>query len=290
MANKRLTIQIDFDGPSPLIPKSTGVIFDRRTSLTNIAKLIRGIDKGAQFRRALPSTIVVQESTVQATGTATPAAVVLNDTLTIGGTALTAKQLRASGTATAATVLAGTTITVNGQVFTGVAGAAVLGEATFSVDTSNTAVAASIAAQVNAYGGAKVKGVVEAKSAAAVVIIYSVMRGTVGNGYTLASSDGTTLAVSGATLANGAATANNQFDFIGTNTETAADIVRAIGASTSAAIKAVSATSASNVVTITSKAPGVAGNAVTLVGGARITASAATLTGGSAGAPIQWQF
>lgn len=300
MANRRICIQLDFNGPNPLIINSNGT-FDKRTSLVNLARLIRGIDQGAQFRGASnptrpsgPPSVIVQQSVVNATGTVTAAAVAAADTVSAAGTAMTATQLRASGTATAATVLAGTTLTINGVVFTGVAGAVVLGEATFSVDTSDTAVATSIAAQVNAYASSgKIAGVIKAKSAAAVVTLYAAAIGTAGNGYTLASSDGTTLAVSAATLANGAAAANNQFDYIGTNTETAADLVRAIGVSTSAAWKALTATSALGVVTVRSKAPGVAGNAVLWVSsnGTRLAVSGSgTLTSGSAGAPTQWTF
>lgn len=292
MANKRICVQIDFNGPNPLVIRSNGT-FDKRLSLLNLAKLLRGVDNGSQFRRPPGTTsVVVQDTLVQASGTITPAAVLAADTFSIGGQALTATQGRASGTVTAATVIAGNTFTINGQVFTAVNGAVVLGEATFDCSGTDAACATSIAAQVNAYGGAKVSGVIKAKAAAAVVTLYATQIGTFGNAFTLTSS-GATLAVSGATLANGAALANNQFDFIGTNAETGTDMARAVNASTTAAVKQVAATvSAAGVVTVTSKTPGVAGNAIALASsnGARLAVSAATLTAGAAGAPTQWTF
>jgi hypothetical protein len=289
MANKRLCIQLDFQGPSPLIIKSNGT-FDKRTSLLNLARLIRGINMGAVIRPTRASALVVQSSIVQATGTLTPAAVAVNDTATIGGTALTAKQLRASGTATMASVLAADTVTVNGSVFTAVTGAAGANQFDRTPGTDTTT-ATNLAAAVNNSVDPKIKGVIKAKSAAAVVTFYFLQRGTVGNATTLASSNGGRLAVSGATFAGGAATAANQFDQVGSDAETGADLARAGNASVSANIAQCTYTAASNgVVTVTSKQPGLAGNTITLVGGARITASAATLTGGSAGAPTQWSF
>lgn len=302
MANKRICVQIDFNGPSPFIINSNGT-FDKRTSLINLSRLIRGINHGSQARGGVnpvapngPPAVVVQSSIVQASATATPASVILNDTLSIAGTALTAKQGRATATATAATVLEATTLTLNGTVFTAVNGAVVLGEATFDCSGSNTACATSLAAQVNAYGGSGVSGVIGARSAAAVVTFYAKAQGVAGNGYTLTSSDGSTLAVTGSGfLANGAALTNNQFDFAGTDITTGADIVRCIGASTTTAIKSVTAQYATStgVVTVTAKAPGVAGNAVTFTSsnGSRLAVTGSGfLASGSAGAPTLWTF
>lgn len=293
MANRRICIQIDFDGPNPLIINSNGTS-DKRTSMLNLARLLRGTDTGAQFRQPKkPTTVVVQASLVQASATATPASVQSGDTLSIGGTALTATQGRASGTVTAAAVNVGDTVTVNGVVFTAVAGAP--GTNQFDQSGTNTQTATSLAAAINACTDPKVQDLIGAKSAAAIVTVYSKQIGTYGNGYTLASSNNTRLAVSGATLANGAALANNQFDFVGTDVETGTDLARAINASTSANIKQTSATVApsTGVVTVTAKTPGVAGNAITFTssnGGRLAVTGSGFLAGGSAGAPTQWQF
>jgi hypothetical protein len=291
MANKRICVQIDFDGPSPLIINSNGT-YDKRTSLVNLSRLLRGIDQGAQFRPLVPSTVVVQSSLVQASATATCAAVAVNDTLSIGGTALTAKQGRANGTLTFASAIAGNTVVINGVTFTGASGAVTPGQATFSIDTSDTAAAASLAAQVAAYADPRLVGVIGITSAAAVATVYAKSIGTVGNAITLATTGGT-ITRSAATLTNGAALTNNQFDCIGSNTETATDIVRAAQASTSAAIKQANYSSASAVVTVTAKAPGVAGNAVTFTSsnGTRLAVTGSGfLASGSAGAPTQWKF
>src|SRR5258708_2110980 len=117
MANQSINIQVSFQGPSPMITRANGSV-DWRTSLINLKRLFAGIDKGSQYRNpntARPPVVPVQQPVVQAPAPAPPAAVALNDTLSIGGPALPAKQGRATGPATAATVLAGTTITVNGQ-------------------------------------------------------------------------------------------------------------------------------------------------------------------------------
>jgi hypothetical protein len=118
-----------------------------------------------------------------------------------------------------------------GHRFVGKAGAATLGVAHFSIDTSNNATATDIAAQVNAY--APFSGKLRALAAAAVVhfmpvngetftlvgtatklaesggnsvTIYAAERGALGNHITIASSNGTRLPVSGsqARLARGA--------------------------------------------------------------------------------------
>ncbi len=293
MANKRISVQIDFNGPSPFIIKSNGT-FDKRTSLINLARLIRGVDHGSQFRPLGPTTVVVQQNLVQASATATPASVAAADTLSIGGTALTATQLRASGTLTFATAIAGDTVVINGVTFTAVNGAVVLGEATFDIRTSDTLAAASLAAQVAAYADSRLTGVIGIRSAAAVATVYAKALGTAGNAITLATTGGT-ITRSAATLANGAAPTNNQFDPTGTNVETGAEIVRAIRASTSTAIKAVTATASATtgVVTVTAKAPGVSGNAVTFTSsnGTRLAVTGSGfLASGSAGAPTEWKF
>jgi len=293
MANRRICIQIDFQGPNPLRINSNGSS-DKRTSLLNLARLLRGADTGAQFRKAtVPTTVVVQASVVQASATATCAGVQAADTVSIGGTALTATQLRASDTVTFASATAADTITVNGVVFTAVNGAVTPGQATFDVSGTDTQDAASFVSQLAAYRDPRIDGLIEAKSSAAVATVYAKNIGTAGNNLTLASSTGVRLAVATANLANGANPANNQFDYIGTNNETAADLARAINASTSANIKQTTASAASAVVTVTAKPPGVAGNAITFTSsnGARLAVTGSGfLASGSAGAPTQWTF
>lgn len=295
MTDKYIGLQFKFPSgvPNPIISSAANDGTRKRTILS-IVKLLWGAVHGATLFKAGGSIIMVQDTLVAASATATPASVVNGNTITIAGTALTATQRRATGTVTAATVLAGDTVTVNGTVFTGTAGAVVLGEATFSVDTGNTQTAASLAAQINGYGGAGVAGIVKARSASAVVTLYAVTQGTAGNAITLASSDGSTLAVSGAILANGAALSNNTFDFAGTDITTGQALAAAINASTTAAVKRVTATASSStgVVTITAKVAGPAGNAITLtsVGGTITVTGSGFLAAGSAGEPVQWSL
>lgn len=287
MANYIIDVQMSL--PSAVAtPIVTG---NRRLTFLNLARLLWGSIAGKISGLSGASAYLqVQPTLVAATGTITAATVVNGNTASIGGTALTATKRRASGTVTCATAIAGNTITVNGQVFTGVAGAVVLGEATFSIDTGNNQTAASIVAQVNAYGGAKVAGIVSAKASAAVVTLYADEQGTSGNAITLASS-GATLAVSGALFTGGTAIANNTFDFTGTNDETAAALAAAINASTTAAVQQVTATSSAAVVTVRSKVAGLAGNTIALASsGATLAVSAATLTSGSAGAVTRFSL
>lgn len=292
MANKRICVQIDFNGPNPIITRSSFAV-DRRLTLRNIWKLLMGVDKGSQFRRPPgTTTVVVQDTLVQASATATAAAVQAADTVSIGGQALTATQRRATGTLTAASAIAGDTFVINGQTFTGVSGAATLGDATFSIDTGDNETAASIVAQVNAYAGAKVSGVLGARAAAAVVTIYSVMQGTAGNSLTLLGT-AVRLAASAATLLNGTAIANNTFDWAGSNDTTAAALAYAINNSTTAAVKQTSATAAAAVVTVTAKPPGKAGNTIAFVSsnGSRLAVTGSGfLASGSAGNPTEWAF
>ncbi len=293
MADKIIDVQLCIPG-GVKSPIKTG---DKRTTAVALANLIRsGLTAGHSYGLAGSSAYLqVQETVVAASATATCATVTTGQTVTIAGTALTAAQKRASATATCATVLANTTITVNGQVFTGTAGAVTLGDPTFSIDTGNTETATSLAAQINAYAGVKVAGLVKAKSASAVVTIYAVTQGTAGNALTLTSSDGATLAVTGSGfLANGAALTNNTFDFVGTNGTTGDALAAAINASTTAAIQQVTAASdGAGVVTITSKVAGLAGNTITLTssdGATLAVTGSGYLASGSAGAATRWSL
>lgn len=142
-----------------------------------------------------------------------------------------------------------------------------------------TSIAEAIAAN------ATLAALVTAWASATVVTVRAIDAGTGGNAITFVSSDAQ-LAVSGSgTLTGGAATANNKFDFGGTDTETAACLAAAINASTTALVnKHVTATSDGAVVTLTAVQGGHAGNAVTVAtSGATltITDSLARLAGGT---------
>jgi len=118
-------------------------------------------------------------------------------------------KVAATGTITAATVVADDTVTVNGLVYTAVSGAKA-DNTEFSVDTGNSAVATDLADSINndTRVGTITTGVT-ALAASAVVTVSAVATGIGGNAITLASSDGGTLAVSGALLSGGR-------DFVGT--------------------------------------------------------------------------
>lgn len=230
------------------------------------------------------NAITVKTLGVAANGTLTCASVVATDTVLINGVTLTAIVQRATGTLTAASAVAGDTFVLNGITFTGKAGASGVGfPIGFSVDTSDTACAADIAAQINAHPS--LAGVVTATSAAGVVTIRAVDAGTAGNSIVLTGT-AVRLAASGSgTLAGGIAVANNQFDVSpgSTNTQVATDLARCINASTTALVSGqVRATSAAAVVTVYATNPGIPGNAVTTsTTGGTITASVARLAGGT---------
>lgn len=107
--------------------------------------------------------------------------------------------VRASGTCTVATITAADTVTINGVTLTSAASPS--GESQFDSDGSNTVVAAALAACINAH--TSLTGIVTATSALGVVTISAYNKGLMGNAITLASSNGTRLAVSAARLAGG---------------------------------------------------------------------------------------
>jgi phage tail sheath gpL-like len=113
--------------------------------------------------------------------------------------------VKASGTVTCAAVQADDTVTINGQTFTAKASGAT-GDQWNITALDNTATAAALAAAINASTTAGVTGIVTATSALGVVTISAIQSGKVGNAISLASSDGTRLAVSAAKLASGADT------------------------------------------------------------------------------------
>ncbi len=108
----------------------------------------------------------------------------------------------ASGTVTFASADAADNVTIGATTFVGTAGAVTPGAATYSIDTGNTATAASLASQVNAHAVAS--QVVRASSVGAVVTLRATQGGTNGNAIVLTSTDGTDVAVSGAGTLTGA--------------------------------------------------------------------------------------
>lgn len=153
----------------------------------------------------------------------------------------------------------------------------------FDISGSNAQTCTSILAAINA--NETLTAIVTASTTATVVTVRAIIPGTAGN-YVLTSTDAQ-LAVSGSgTMTGGAALANNQFDFGGTNAETATALAAAINASTTDIVEhIVSATASDAAVTISAKTPGFAGNAVTIAtsDGTRlaITGSLSRLAGGT---------
>lgn len=151
----------------------------------------------------------------------------------------------------------------------------------FDISGTTAQCCTSLAAAVNACGA--LTGIVTAATSATVVTVRAVTAGTGGNSIGLASSDAQ-LAVSAAALTGGAAVANDEFDFGGTNAQTATALAAAINASTTDLIEyQVTAEAANGVVTITAQFSGQAGNTVDLASsdGTRLAVSAATLAGGT---------
>jgi len=285
----RIQLDLSFAGKSPIVSG------DKRLTMLNLDRLLRAINHGSHYRLGSTGPVVkVIPTIVAASATVTMATPTTGQTVTIAGTAMTAQQSRARATCTASTVLANDTVTVNGVVFTAVNGAVVLGEATFDCSGSNTACAASLSAQLNAYVSPKISGLVTSKSASAVCTVIAQAEGTSGNAITLVSSSGSTLAVTGSGfLAGGAAVANNKFDFGSTNDQVAASFARAVNASTTAAIRRVTAVAASAVVTLTAKIGGAAGNAITLTssdGSTLAVTGSGFLASGSQGEPVVFNF
>lgn len=235
----------------------------------------------------LGNAIQVRNLGILASAVVTAASVQSGDTITINGTVLTATQHHATETLTLTSCAVGAKAIINGVSITAVASGA-NGISTFSQAGTDTQDAAALAAAINAHPS--LAGLVTASSSAGVVTVRAVSAGTGGNDITIAAS-GTGITFMGSensagNLANGAAVANNQFDFTGSNTQCAADIVRAIGASTTALVSgAVTAKYTAGAVTITALEPGVPGNAnqIATSNGTRlaITGSVSRLAGGT---------
>lgn len=106
---------------------------------------------------------------------------------------------RASGTCTVASIQADDTVTINGVTLTGKASPS--GSSQFDSDGTDTEVAAALAACINAKSS--LTGICTAANVAGVVTISAYCKGVIGNAITLASSNGSRLAVSAARLAGG---------------------------------------------------------------------------------------
>ncbi len=293
MSQTRILLDLTFAGLSPLVAG------DRLRTMSNIERLIRGLKHGSHQRAigGAANTCKTTPTIVAASGTvtitqATP--VTVGQTLTIAGSALTAQQSRARSTLTCVSAIAGDTVIVNGVTFTGTAGAVTLGDATFSIDTSDTATATSIAAQVNAYVSPLLTGLTCPFTAAGVVTVCANIEGTQGNVITLTTTGGTITATGSGFLAGGAAIANDKFDFGSGTTNVTASLNRAINASTTANIKKVTAAiTSAGVITMTAVLGGVGGNAITLTSASGTTLAvtgSGFLTSGSQGATTVLTF
>lgn len=108
----------------------------------------------------------------------------------------------ATGTVTLASVTAGDTVTINGLVYTAVSGTK-SDNTEFDIDGSDTVDAADLVDSITNDTRVGTLKDVTATNTAGVVTLTSTAIGTAGNVVTLESSNGTRLAVSGATLAGG---------------------------------------------------------------------------------------
>jgi hypothetical protein len=115
--------------------------------------------------------------------------------------------VKSTGTVTLDAVDAADTVTVGGTVLTAVSGAPDPGE--FDISGTDAEAATSLAEAINASAAA---AIVVAVAAADVVTLTSVEGGVLANQITLASSNGTRLAVSGTRLTGGADATKYVFD------------------------------------------------------------------------------
>ncbi len=111
-------------------------------------------------------------------------------------------SVAAFGTVTLATALAADTVTINGIPYTAVAGAKA-NNTEFSIDGTDTVDAADLVDSITNDTRQGTLADVTAANALGVVTLTSTAPGTRGNAVTLVSSNGSRLAVSGATFAGG---------------------------------------------------------------------------------------
>lgn len=117
-----------------------------------------------------------------------------------------------TGTVTFASAINNDTVTIAGTVLTGVTGTP-SGQAQFKLGVSNTADAAALAACINA--NTTLNKYVSATSLNAVVTITSLVQHVTANLITLASINGSRLAVSGATLSGAVSPTFTNFSYGG---------------------------------------------------------------------------
>lgn len=249
--------------------KATGTVTYATTAATGSTAVINGVTfTGGQYAARVRATLVSPVAT---------------DAVTLQGVAFTATQLNARGKVAFSTVVATNSVTVGATTFVGTAGAVTPGDATFSVDTDDTAAATSLAAQINAHAVASL--LVSATSATTTVMIRALSLGTGGNAIAFAKSgapititNAAGSALAGAFLEGGLAQTATGWDAgVGaTDTQAAAGLAAVVNASTNAAISGIiTATSAAGVVTFKAVTEGTAGNAFTVTKtGAPITLTA----------------
>jgi len=141
--------------------------------------------------------------------TATASTNVVTATTDVAGTAgnaitLTSQDatITVSGAGTLTGGVTADIVTINGLIYTAVAGVKA-DNTQFSIDSTDTATALDLSLSITADTRTGTLGDVIAVSAAAVVTCTQTLGGTAGNATTLTSSDGTRLAVSGATFSGG---------------------------------------------------------------------------------------
>lgn len=114
---------------------------------------------------------------------------------TIAANVAAALGVHARGEVEFASATVGDNITIGTTTFVATSGAVTPGAATYSIDTSDDAAAASLAAQVNAHAVAS--QVVWASSITNITYLRAIAGGTVGNTIVLTSVDGITTSVTG---------------------------------------------------------------------------------------------
>lgn len=102
---------------------------------------------------------------------------------------------QASAVVTLASVSAADTFTINGVAFTAVSGTPAANQ--FDISGTDTAAAASAVAAVTACVTANVAGLVEATNVLGVLTLKAKRKGLGGNAFTIATSNGTRLAITG---------------------------------------------------------------------------------------------